>query len=71
VQDTIQGEGTLSRLDGYQFIGNWVNGKREGRFIVHDPKGSVIETFWKRDTIQQRGFLLNEKGERVKHLRMK
>jgi len=61
VQDTIQGEGKLSRLDGYQFLGNWINGKREGRFIIHDPKGSVIETFWKRDTIQQKGFLLNEK----------
>lgn len=71
VQDTIQGEGKLSRLDGYQFLGNWINGKREGRFIIHDPKGSVIETFWKRDTIQQRGFLLNEKGERVKLLKMK
>ncbi len=71
VQDTIQGEGTLTRLDGYQFKGNWVNGRREGKFIVHDPKGNVIETYWKQDTIQPGGYLLNENGERVKPLKMK
>lgn len=71
VNDTLQGDGMLTRPDGYKFIGKWVDGKREGRFIINDPKGNIIETFWDADVIQTGGYLLNEKGERTKLLKMK
>lgn len=72
VNDTIVGEGVLTRANGTIFKGKWEKGKKQGKFIIHDPANDqFIESYWQRDTVDVEGFIIDEKGNRKSTIRLR
>ena len=72
VNDTIKGEGILTKENGMTFKGSWSNGRKNGKFIIYNPENDqTIESIWQNDTIQANGFVLDAKGNRIGPIRLR
>jgi hypothetical protein len=72
VNDTIVGDGVLTRPDGSIFTGKWEKGRKQGKFIIHDPsKNQFIESYWQNDTVNVEGYLTDDKGNRKSTIRLR
>ena len=72
VNDTIVGDGVLTKADGTTFTGKWESGRKNGKFMIHNPTNNqYIESFWKNDTVNVEGFVTDEKGNRKNAIRLR
>lgn len=72
VNDTIEGKGRFYMENGQLSEGFWVKGKREGKFIITSPdKKQIIESYWKNNTIEPQGYLIDSLGNRKGQIKLK
>jgi len=72
VNDTIVGSGVLTQANGTTLKGKWEKGKKNGKFIIHEPtKNQFIESYWKNDTVNVEGYIIDEKGNRKNTIRLR
>ena len=72
VNDTIEGKGRFYMENGQLSEGFWIKGKREGKFIITSPdKKQIIESYWKNNTIEPQGYLIDSLGNRKGQIKLK
>ncbi len=66
--DTLHGPGVFHDFKEKTFTGNWVKGKKQGRFIIKQNDTLSLETYWNNDKVDKIGFILDKNGNRIQQI---